>query len=43
MSEPESQRRLARSIADAIMTYLAEYERKTAGMESPAERVRRRD
>ena len=43
MSEPGSQRRLARSIADAVMAYLVEYERKTAGMESPAERVRRRD
>ncbi|MBS1240705.1 MAG: N-acetylmuramoyl-L-alanine amidase [Gemmatimonadetes bacterium] len=43
LSEPESQRRLARSLADAVMAYLAEYERKTAVVESPTERVRRRD
>jgi N-acetylmuramoyl-L-alanine amidase len=43
MSEPGSQRRLARSIADAVMAYLIEYERKTTGVESPTGPNRQRD
>lgn len=43
LTEPSSQRRMARSIAEAIMRYLAEYERKTAVADSPAARVGGRD
>ncbi len=34
MTQPGGQRRLASAIADAVVRYLAEYERKTAGVET---------
>lgn len=43
LTEPASQRRLARALAEAIMRYLVEFERKTAGLDAPGGRVGNRD